>query len=115
MKSSSNSSKLDSNASSNGNLKENINGHPITTSTTATATIHQNHQSQLQHHSQVYGGALSNQPGNFRTPLGDHIGAQMGGTQPLVPPGVVAIYHACSTIYKNQPNPLQVTAVRKYW
>lgn len=37
------------------------------------------------------------------------------GQQPLVPPGVVAIYHACSTIYKNQPNPLQVTAVRKYW
>lgn len=36
-------------------------------------------------------------------------------TTSCVPPGVLAIYHACSAIYGNQPNPLQVTAVKKYW
>lgn len=36
-------------------------------------------------------------------------------SQAVVPPGILAIYHACSTIYKSQPNPLQVTAVQKYW
>ena len=34
---------------------------------------------------------------------------------PQIPPGVLSIYQACAGIYKTQPNPLQVTAVRKYW
>ena len=31
------------------------------------------------------------------------------------PPGLQAIYNECSRIYPDQPNPLQVTAVVKYW
>ena len=101
--------------SSNGNLKENVNGSQLQfSSTTSTAANHHQHQSILNQHIPLSPQA----PSIFsnRTPLGDHIGGQqMGGTQPMVPPGVVAIYLACSKIYNNQPNPLQVTAVRKYW
>ena len=101
--------------SSNGNLKENVNGSQLQfSSTTSTAANHHQHQSIHNQHIPLSPQAppiFSN-----RTPLGDHIGGQqMGGTQPMVPPGVVAIYLACSKIYNNQPNPLQVTAVRKYW
>lgn len=31
------------------------------------------------------------------------------------PPGLHAIYTECRRIYPDQPNPLQVTAVVKYW
>jgi len=31
------------------------------------------------------------------------------------PPGLHAIYSECSRIYPDQSNPLQVTAVVKYW
>jgi len=31
------------------------------------------------------------------------------------PPGLQAIYSECSRVYPDQPNPLQVTAVVKYW
>lgn len=31
------------------------------------------------------------------------------------PPGLDAIYQACKKVYPDQPNPLQVTAVMKYW
>jgi len=31
------------------------------------------------------------------------------------PPGLQAIYSECSRVYPEQPNPLQVTAVVKYW
>jgi len=31
------------------------------------------------------------------------------------PPGLQAIYCECSRIYPDQQNPLQVTAVVKYW
>ncbi|ELU09419.1 hypothetical protein CAPTEDRAFT_156783 [Capitella teleta] len=34
---------------------------------------------------------------------------------PVTPPGLHAIYSACRKLYQDQPNPLQVTAVRKYW
>lgn len=31
------------------------------------------------------------------------------------PPGLEAIYNSCKKIYSDQSNPLQVTAVVKYW
>ena len=34
---------------------------------------------------------------------------------PTTPPGLEAIYKACRRIYPDQPNPLQVTAMVKYW
>ena len=35
---------------------------------------------------------------------------------PVVPPaGLSCIYNALRRIYPNQPNPLQVTALRKFW
>ena len=34
---------------------------------------------------------------------------------PMTPPGLQAIYNACRRLYPDQPNPLQVTAVVKYW
>ncbi|XP_078499782.1 suppressor of fused homolog isoform X2 [Lissotriton helveticus] len=34
---------------------------------------------------------------------------------PLVPPGLQAIYGECRRLYPEQPNPLQVTAIVKYW
>ncbi|XP_067657154.1 suppressor of fused homolog [Haliotis asinina] len=33
----------------------------------------------------------------------------------LTPPGLEAIYSACRRLYPTQPNPLQVTALVKYW
>lgn len=34
---------------------------------------------------------------------------------PITPPGLEAIYNACRRQYHDQPNPLQVTALVKYW
>lgn len=34
---------------------------------------------------------------------------------PQIPPGLEALYSACLQIYSDQPNPLQVAAVLKYW
>lgn len=34
---------------------------------------------------------------------------------PVTPPGLEAIYTACRRLYPDQPNPLQVTALVKYW
>ena len=34
---------------------------------------------------------------------------------PTTPIGLEAIYKACRRIYADQPNPLQVTALVKYW
>lgn len=34
---------------------------------------------------------------------------------PVTPPGLEAIYSACRKLYTDQPNPLQVTALVKYW
>ncbi|KAL8604949.1 hypothetical protein ACOMHN_028577 [Nucella lapillus] len=34
---------------------------------------------------------------------------------PITPPGLEAIYSACRGLYPDQPNPLQVTALVKYW
>ncbi|XP_005099431.1 suppressor of fused homolog isoform X2 [Aplysia californica] len=34
---------------------------------------------------------------------------------PITPPGLEAIYSACRRLYPDQPNPLQVTALVKYW
>ena len=39
---------------------------------------------------------------------------EQGGGQP-VPPGLVAIVSSLQSIYPNQRNPAQVTAVVKYW
>lgn len=35
--------------------------------------------------------------------------------QIITPAGLESLYNACRKIYTNQPNPLQVTAVVKYW
>lgn len=34
---------------------------------------------------------------------------------PPTPPGLEALYFACRQIYNDQPNPLQVAALVKYW
>ncbi|XP_064600210.1 suppressor of fused homolog [Liolophura sinensis] len=36
-------------------------------------------------------------------------------TLPITPPGLESIYSACRRLYPDQPNPLQVTALVKYW
>lgn len=33
----------------------------------------------------------------------------------MTPPGFESIYAACRRTYPDQPNPLQVTALTKYW
>lgn len=42
-------------------------------------------------------------------------GAQAHGLVPLFPPGLQAIYGECRRLYPEQANPLQVTAIVKYW
>ncbi|XP_078269504.1 suppressor of fused homolog isoform X2 [Rhinoraja longicauda] len=37
------------------------------------------------------------------------------GIAALLPPGLHAIYQECKRLYSDQPNPLQVTAIVKYW
>lgn len=37
------------------------------------------------------------------------------GLASLFPPGLQAIYAECRRLYPDQPNPLQVTAIVKYW
>ncbi|XP_078079256.1 suppressor of fused homolog isoform X3 [Mustelus asterias] len=37
------------------------------------------------------------------------------GIAALLPPGLHAIYQECRRLYSDQPNPLQVTAIVKYW
>uniref|UniRef100_A0A672GNJ2 Suppressor of fused homolog n=1 Tax=Salarias fasciatus TaxID=181472 RepID=A0A672GNJ2_SALFA len=42
-------------------------------------------------------------------------GAAAHGLVPLFPPGLQAIYGECRRLYPEQANPLQVTAIVKYW
>uniref|UniRef100_H3DGH5 Suppressor of fused homolog n=1 Tax=Tetraodon nigroviridis TaxID=99883 RepID=H3DGH5_TETNG len=42
-------------------------------------------------------------------------GSQAHGLSPLFPPGLQAIYAECRRLYPDQANPLQVTAIVKYW
>uniref|UniRef100_A0AAQ4PSY8 Suppressor of fused homolog n=1 Tax=Gasterosteus aculeatus aculeatus TaxID=481459 RepID=A0AAQ4PSY8_GASAC len=42
-------------------------------------------------------------------------GVQTHGLVPLFPPGLQAIYGECRRLYPEQANPLQVTAIVKYW
>ncbi|XP_033883294.1 suppressor of fused homolog isoform X3 [Acipenser ruthenus] len=42
-------------------------------------------------------------------------GAAAMGLASLFPPGLQAIYGECRRLYPEQPNPLQVTAIVKYW
>lgn len=42
-------------------------------------------------------------------------GAPAHGLVPLFPPGLQAIYGECRRLYPDQANPLQVTAIVKYW
>ncbi|KAI8777236.1 suppressor of fused [Biomphalaria glabrata] len=42
-------------------------------------------------------------------------GVYTPGNIPITPPGLEAIYSACRRLYPDQPNPLQVTALVKYW
>jgi len=51
--------------------------------------------------------AASKQPTHDSYPLNSMV--------PNPPPGLDAIYQACRRIYPDQQNPLQVTAVIKYW
>lgn len=37
------------------------------------------------------------------------------GILPPTPPGLEALYNVCRKIYPEQINPLQVTALLKYW
>ena len=48
---------------------------------------------------------------------GAHPSGQMtyGYHPPVTPPGLEAIYRACKKLYPEQPNPLQVAAIVKYW
>lgn len=39
----------------------------------------------------------------------------VGTPLPGVPVGLEAVYASCRALYPNQPNPLQVTAVVKFW
>ena len=48
-------------------------------------------------------------------PPGEGRGEQGGGQPQPVPPGLVAIISTLQSIYPNQRNPAQVTAVVKYW
>ncbi|OTF73394.1 hypothetical protein BLA29_015144, partial [Euroglyphus maynei] len=34
---------------------------------------------------------------------------------PMIPPVLQALYNYCARIYPDQPNPLQVSAVVKFW
>lgn len=42
-------------------------------------------------------------------------GAAVGAPLPGVPAGLEAVYASCRALYPDQPNPLQVTAVVKFW
>lgn len=42
-------------------------------------------------------------------------GAAVGAPLPGVPVGLEAVYASCRSLYPDQPNPLQVTAVVKFW
>ncbi|OWR41757.1 putative suppressor of fused [Danaus plexippus plexippus] len=42
-------------------------------------------------------------------------GEQMTQTERLMPPGLTPLYEACTKVYPDQPNPLQVTTRLKYW
>ncbi|KAM6347881.1 suppressor of fused homolog isoform 1-T2 [Alca torda] len=42
-------------------------------------------------------------------------GSGSGSFQSLFPPGLHGIYGECRRLYPDQPNPLQVTAILKYW
>ncbi|KAH0623798.1 hypothetical protein JD844_006925 [Phrynosoma platyrhinos] len=42
-------------------------------------------------------------------------GPSPGPFPPLFPPGLHGIYGECRRLYPEQPNPLQVTAILKYW
>ena len=35
--------------------------------------------------------------------------------KPMPPPGLAKLIELCQQIYPDQPNPLQVTTVLKYW
>ncbi|MBN3295849.1 SUFU protein, partial [Amia calva] len=48
-------------------------------------------------------------------PSGGGAGAGAQGLASLFPPGLQAIYGECRRLYPEQPNPLQVTAIVKYW
>ena len=42
-------------------------------------------------------------------------GAQAHGLASIFPPGLQAFYGECRRLYPEQANPLQVTAIVKYW
>eukprot|EP00794_Sanderia_malayensis_P005373 gene5373-6045_t len=46
--------------------------------------------------------------------MNERVGLRPGTGSPI-PPGLQAIYSILRRIYPDQPNPLQVTALRKYW
>lgn len=53
-------------------------------------------------------------PGHVQGQVPGH--DQVVGEAPAaIPAGLEALYATCRTIYPDQPNPLQVTALVKYW
>lgn len=42
-------------------------------------------------------------------------GAAAGDASGAIPAGLESLYGACRSVYADQPNPLQVTALVKYW
>ena len=43
------------------------------------------------------------------------LSAETENGTPIIPPGLESLYAACRKIYPEQVNPLQVTALVKYW
>lgn len=56
------------------------------------------------------GGLPPSGPGS-----GSGSGSASGSFPSLFPPGLHGIYGECRRLYPDQPNPLQVTAILKYW
>ncbi|CAH0730736.1 unnamed protein product, partial [Brenthis ino] len=60
---------------------------------------------------QVVNPDLPTNPATLPGPTSD----QVNQTGPFMPPGLKALYEACTKVYPDQPNPLQVTTRLKYW
>lgn len=48
-------------------------------------------------------------------PEGVGVGMECPAAASPIPTGLEALYAKCRSIYPDQPNPLQVTALVKYW
>ncbi|VVD03963.1 suppressor of fused homolog [Leptidea sinapis] len=80
--------------------------------------------SNLNTNSETNGGVVQNsalsfvasaQLTNSHSSHGSQACDQINQTDTIMPPGLKALYEACSKIYPDQTNPLQVTTRLKYW